>query len=395
MGDSAREPLLIDGSVSSGRTKTDAMTNGSARTFGRRQTFRFPERSSPEPILCDVVRVGTKEVELWNDGLYQRVRDAHHVPDEFLQGTVDISSAHMMPNEGKGGSPLYMTDDRMYIVKEISAGDHHALLAHVEAYVERMVAGSSLLCPIYLHFRDPSSEKLFIAMRNLLPQAGPWTAKYDLKGCADDKTLERDGRKIHAVHKRCWYVTMWCSCNWTPERVIYKEGKVSAHTLKIDLPEAVRDEVLRDLRLDADWLSDQGLMDYSLLIGIRRFPVDRLSPEDSASLQAEACAGVSGTSHQPVRQFAWLVGDEVIIISVGIIDFLQTWTFGKKVARVVKMFECNKSTIPPCMYSARFQTHLAERFRSKDKLRRLSEETVAKVERALAAQAKLKVASQA
>ena len=69
------------------------------------------------------------------------------------------------------------------------------------------------------------------------------TYAYDLKGCADDKTLTWDGVKVRktrrgtengafkhalqvkAIHKRCWMANMWCKSNWTPERHTYFDGK--------------------------------------------------------------------------------------------------------------------------------------------------------------------------
>lgn len=32
---------------------------------------------------------------------------------------------------------------------------------------------------------------------------------YDLKGCADDKFLLKDGEPVPAVHKRIWHLHMW------------------------------------------------------------------------------------------------------------------------------------------------------------------------------------------
>merc|ERR1712046_127560 len=144
------------------------------------------------------------------------------------------------------------------------------------------------MCPIYLHFemsvvsKASSSDgkqvkkkktKPFIAMRNLMPDKGPWIARYDLKGCADDKTLEKHGKRIHAVHKRVWYAHMWCSCNWTHQRWVYYEGKVEARNFHmVNMPKEVRDEIVESIGRDCDWLKERGLMDYSLLLGIRKIP---------------------------------------------------------------------------------------------------------------------------
>merc|ERR1712187_73346 len=195
-------------------------------------------------------------------------------------------SAQQLPNDGKGGSPLYLSVDKQYIIKELSGGDHKGMLKNAQSYVEHCLRGGSVMCPIYLHFEmsvplKASSSKAkpvkkmkpYIAMRNLMPDKGPWIARYDLKGCADDKTLEKHGKRIHAVHKRMWYITMWCSSNWTPARWTYYEGKVEARNFHYSIPKAVRDEIVASINRDCDWLSERSLMDYSLLLGIRRIPI--------------------------------------------------------------------------------------------------------------------------
>jgi len=42
------------------------------------------------------------------------------------------------------------------------------------------------------------------------------------------------------------------------------------------------------------------------------------------------------------------------LLTISVIDFLQTWTFKKKMAGYIKVFEANKSTVPPDEYGERF-----------------------------------------
>merc|ERR1712129_526136 len=48
---------------------------------------------------------------------------------------------------------------------------------------------------------------------------------------------------------------------------------------------------------------------------------------------------------------------DVMLVYIGIIDFLQLWTFGKKVAMALKFMEQSKATIPPPAYAHRFFHH--------------------------------------
>jgi len=74
-------------------------------------------------------------------------------------------------------------------------------------------------------------------------------ASYDLKGCNDDKILERDGERLTEVHKRIWQVHMWCgSCCWSPERKVYYQGKQQAFTEQFHVTPAQKDSLMQWLR---------------------------------------------------------------------------------------------------------------------------------------------------
>lgn len=53
--------------------------------------------------------------------------------------------------------------------------------------------------PVFRFFHGHDAPIPFPASSSLVCQA-----LYDLKGCADDKMLEKDGQSIPAVHKRIW-----------------------------------------------------------------------------------------------------------------------------------------------------------------------------------------------
>ncbi|CAE7809760.1 MSS4, partial [Symbiodinium sp. CCMP2456] len=167
-------------------------------------------------------------------------------------------------------------------------------------------------------------------------------ACYDLKGCADDKLIEKEGERIKAVHKRIWKVGMWCGqVNWTDERKRYYAGKVEARRIQVELPPQQRSSFISLLKRDTDFLAGHNLMDYSLLIATKEIPFGAESPGPSA-LKPYRCAGPNGKD---------------ILVYLSLIDFLQVWTTGKRVARCIKVCECNKATIPPKAYANRMLTH--------------------------------------
>lgn len=301
--------------------------------------------------IHDSIQFLGKPIEVWNDEFYGQLRARDKVESSCISGVEALAS------EGKGGSPLFASDDPKIIVKEISDGDHAMLLLHGASYLQRMLTGTSMLVPIYLHFyadcpTGGNKKRRYIAMRNLMHQPGPYVAKYDLKGCADDKTLELNGKTIHAVHKRFFTPHMWCSCNWSADRWKYYEGKVRARNLKLELPAQHREKIVRGIAADAAWLAECGLMDYSLLVGIRHLDVY-----------------VQPAEHATEFVFQDEVTNEIRVLTLGIIDFLQPWNCGKTAAQYVKILETNKATIPPRDYAERFKSHFAQRLQSNETLK--------------------------
>lgn len=74
-------------------------------------------------------------------------------------------------------------------------------------------------------------------------------ASYDLKGCNDDKILERDGERLAEVHKRIWQVHLWCgACCWSDARKAYYAGKREAFREQFHVTPAQKDDLMQWLR---------------------------------------------------------------------------------------------------------------------------------------------------
>mmetsp|Transcript_81249 Transcript_81249/g.143300 ORF Transcript_81249/g.143300 Transcript_81249/m.143300 type:complete len:349 (-) Transcript_81249:178-1224(-) len=284
-----------------------------------------------------------RKAELFNDQAFSELRAYAKVPDDFINSGWSLES--LKAGGGKGGT-LMASVGESYIVKELSKGDHECLLRIASSYSKHVREGATLLCPIFIHFRDQESNRCFFAMKNTIG-SGPFKACCDLKGCADDKFLVRDGKTIEAVHKRIWNVGMWCGqSRWSEARKIYHAGKVEARSIQIAMKKEDRDLFLVTLRRDTEWLASQKLMDYSLLVAIKEAP-------------AEAASGQKSPSSWGLGPFLQTDAGRNISIFASIIDFFQVWTMGKRVARVIKSLEFNKATIPPGPYAARFAEHFA------------------------------------
>lgn len=283
------------------------------------------------------IRPAGCECELYHDELFAMMRRDAGVPDEFVNE--GWSYEQLEAGGGKGGTLMVHLQGK-YIVKEMSEGDHRTLYDITEDYVDHVRNGDSRLCQIFLHYRDVRTGRKFFAMRNEVGRP-PYKALYDLKGCADDKTIVKEGQSVKAIHKRIWNLSMWCGkCRWNQERMAYWQGKKAASALELKLPEKQRTQLIRQLEYDCNWLARQQLMDYSLLVATRT---------DQPDFGKDRTLRTSGDNGQE------------LVLCIGIIDFLQKWTCGKRVARCLKFAECNKATVPPGIYAQRFLRHFEER----------------------------------
>eukprot|EP00927_Polykrikos_kofoidii_P051597 TRINITY_DN45392_c0_g1_i1.p1 TRINITY_DN45392_c0_g1~~TRINITY_DN45392_c0_g1_i1.p1 ORF type:complete len:415 (-),score=73.01 TRINITY_DN45392_c0_g1_i1:410-1654(-) len=297
------------------------------------------------------IKPGGRDVRLFNDHLFSELRSYAQVPNDFVNDGWNLAS--LVNGGGKGGTLMACVGDK-YIVKELSRSDHETLLDVSQSYFAHVRSGETLLCPIYLHFQDVAAGRFFFAMRNSVG-SGPFVGLYDIKGCADDKTIERDGQRILAVHKRIWNVSMWCCRkSWSEERHRYYEGKLAARCVDISLAEEQRAKVLKCIRQDTAWLVSHMLMDYSFLVAIKES-----TPQ---GILASGGSGPSTLGQRLILQDP--AGGETRSLQVSIIDFLQRWTCTKSVAMCIKALETNKATVPPAMYADRFCEHFEKRIRS-------------------------------
>ncbi len=94
-------------------------------------------------------------------------------------------------------------------------------------------------------------------------------------------------------------------------------------------------------------------MDYSLIVGVAA---------DAADAAADAAVHPPGPGAPHAAPLVARHGGYTGVFYVGIIDFLQTWTGGKKVAHVIKACCAPHpiSTVPPKAYAAQFVAHFED-----------------------------------
>lgn len=318
--------------------------------------------ATPRSLRGAVGEFNTESRVCFNDSYFVQIRNALNLDETWLDW---INYGDLKDGGGKGGDLMCRSPDQHFVLKEMNEQDHQSLLECTHRYVDHMTEGPSLLCLLLIHFRQRSRRKNYFVMTNCLScHPSPWLGCYDLKGCQDDKTLERDGIPMKEVHKRIFKPHLWCGkCCWTEQRKNYYNGKREAFNLKISVVPEDRAKIVNALERDVKWLQENGLMDYSMLVGIKRegggpsAGESRLkgrrnsySSRDSVTLGLRNRKFIMADPDDPKKE-------KVLILYIGIIDFLQRWTAAKKVAQCIKVLERNKPTIPPFHYGARFLKH--------------------------------------
>ena len=157
---------------------------------------------------------------------------------------------------------------------------------------------------------------------------------------------------------RCWNVPYFCCLSicgcLSKQRIKYYQGKVDAFQGDFfHLTDSAAKLVLERVHNDTKFLAEVGLMDYSIILGVRRCPLKDYKP----GVFPKGCMEGSDQPYISVHK------GEVWAYYLGIIDFLQEWNMGKRAAACLKCLCAPKplSTVPPKEYAEQFYSHFSEK----------------------------------
>eukprot|EP01029_Cantina_marsupialis_P027568 TRINITY_DN773027_c0_g1_i1.p1 TRINITY_DN773027_c0_g1~~TRINITY_DN773027_c0_g1_i1.p1 ORF type:complete len:988 (+),score=213.65 TRINITY_DN773027_c0_g1_i1:127-3090(+) len=326
-----------------------------------------------------------------------RINDAEYVRT-LMKSTKECFS------EGASGAFLYFSEDQRYIVKTMSKEDMDSLLELAPAY-------SKYLCnnphSIIAKFFSAHSIKMyrrwmhFVVMENVLLTPQTLHERYDLKGSWVNRSHKKPCKGEKAKCKYCSerYI-VGCSknhnCSQRPSlphepEVILKDNDLQQH---LHLNPTKCRYIIQQAERDTEFLQSQGILDYSLLLGIHRerwhmeggFMVrSRSNPSSTINVNTSSEGLDKVPYRQDSRRGRWTHnlpksstgplhrrdegGVDAMVVEgpsryyFGIIDILQHWTFSKKMERFFKtVFRCqNKngiSAVKPEEYQERFMENI-------------------------------------
>ncbi|KAF5946217.1 hypothetical protein HYC85_016445 [Camellia sinensis] len=291
---------------------------------------------------------------------------------------------------GKSGSLLFRSKDDRFVIKTLRQSEVKVLcemlpnyLRHVEQY------GASLLIKLYglhavrpigglkvnvmkLNFFDAFTARVyFVVMENVLQSDLYIHRCYDLKGSSQGRTISK--AEDH-------------------ERATFKD-------LDLDflfyLEPLTRHKLLAQIKNDCKFLEDQGIMDYSLLLGMHIKAQSQGSNNTTRSDTVQGCndsewapADICLIRNRPDAKFGvkmparavrvrrngkddMALDQEVegeccnVLLYFGIIDILQGYNMRKRIEHACKAIQYDSvsiSAVSPKVYSARFQDFLFKVF---------------------------------
>lgn len=306
--------------------------------------------------------------------VFQRIRTSfginqdeylHSVGPEQLLGNMvlgNLSSLSELSSEGKSGAFFYYTADGKYMMKTVTQQEHSLLSRMLKAYYDHITQNPGTLIVRFLGLHClslkrenkgrflSSAEKLhFVVMGNMFNTPLEIHRRYDLKGS--------------------WVGRQTSAENFDPS-VALKDVDFRNAMEHIHIGAARKAELFAQIKRDSEFLRDNNVIDYSLLLGIHD-----IGPNDESIMQNEEPAGSSGVSasvasanvselplHQ--RQLGGMLSsDKKSVYSLGIIDILTPYDTRKKIEHFFKSLRYDRKGIsccPPAYYAERFVSFMHE-----------------------------------
>ncbi|XP_061361095.1 phosphatidylinositol 4-phosphate 5-kinase 5-like isoform X1 [Gastrolobium bilobum] len=286
-----------------------------------------------------------------------------------------------LSSPGKSGSFFYLTNDDRYMIKTMKKAEAKALLRMLPAYYNHFrVFENALLTKFYgLHcvkLTGPTQKKVrFIIMGNLFCSEYTINRRFDLKGSSLGRITDKPETEIS-------------------ETTILKDLDLN---FIFRLQRTWYQEFCRQIDRDCELLEQEGIMDYSLLVGIHfkdisadgdlipsgsrtpsgdsesdgtphisRVDVDQLLLDPSRWASIKLGVNMPARVERTMRRSGCelqLVGEPVgefyeVVLFFGIIDVLQDYDITKKLEHAYKSIQYDPtsiSAVDPKQYSKRFR----------------------------------------
>ncbi|RHY01399.1 hypothetical protein DYB34_001934 [Aphanomyces astaci] len=353
---------------------------------------------------------------------FGRIRTFYHVStDSYVTSLLKTTKERL--SEGASGAFMFFSEDQQLIVKSMSEGEASFLQSIASDYAAFLITHPESLLTRFLGCHSVhlyGTTFYFVVMSNLFSDHTKIIhRRYDIKGSWVNRSAKQPtkGKKVTCRHCNGKYVFGSVEGNVCPLRVGTHEPNVILKdndlTQKVRLDAAVAEDLYDQIKKDAGFLCNHGIMDYSLLMGVHnveyRVSADldlgnhhldnslllntNITRGGSAVVSAQPTArnlnntglGDGGSDgddtgdvpldddlHMDARMPLKFTGTRKANTVVGpacyyfgIIDILQLWNFDKKLERNTKVLLLRRdpdglSALPPTKYKDRFCSKMAD-----------------------------------
>jgi len=223
--------------------------------------------------------------------VFQRIRNSFGIqhddylrsvgPEQLLGNMVlgNLSSLSELSSEGKSGAFFYYTADGNYMLKTVSPKEYLLLKKMLKAYHDHIFSSPGTLLVRFLGLHCLSVRKArkglscgktikklyFVVMANMFNTPYEIHRRYDLKGS-------------------------WVGRHTPPDKydpsVAQKDVDFQDAGECVRIGEERRSQLLKQLEVDSNFLASQGIIDYSLLLGIHEISGQASEADDAVSTEA-------------------------------------------------------------------------------------------------------------
>uniref|UniRef100_K3WWS8 PIPK domain-containing protein n=1 Tax=Globisporangium ultimum (strain ATCC 200006 / CBS 805.95 / DAOM BR144) TaxID=431595 RepID=K3WWS8_GLOUD len=315
------------------------------REEGQSSDITFPDYAKVESMAVVVHGKKTSIALNFRDcapKVFHHIRELFHIDEQFYMDSFDpakILSEH--GSEGKSGNIFYFTSNKQFMVKSVPKDEFDTLCAILPHYHRYLLSNpETMLCRYFgchsISLPVGKRRMYFVVMQNLFNDNGPIFQRFDLKGNCDRR------QAINASQ-----VELTIQLARDQQRISQLMMDIDFHKFNggISLARASASRLQGQLCDDIVFLASRGIIDYSILLGIRYLKSDESLPPQSHGIY----------SHD---------GQKVYYL--GTVDMLQRYNWKWTVQRwFLGLLLCKDthdvSAVPPEAYGTRLTKFVKER----------------------------------
>ncbi|KAL3093872.1 hypothetical protein niasHS_004712 [Heterodera schachtii] len=279
------------------------------------------------------------------------------ITSEELIRSIAEKPLKLMPNPAQSGATFLRTNDAQFFIKSADQNEMKffqtfldrigkqkeqinffvgGIWDYYEYFRDQLINGKRTLLPKYFAIFDLKNSKSkehqnFIMMNSVFPQNFPKIHyKFDLKGASINRKELKFGTSDEARHKTCRDLDFFRfnseDKNGTMAEGLFRHGICIGREQHEELEQLLED--------DTWFLKAHNIMDYSLLMGVHFVGKQKLPDEWLDELPFGVFHGKCNNCKNPFRDV--YENDQKLLISIGIIDTLQTYDYPRELEDLYK-----------------------------------------------------------